>query len=70
MGKYHCTIDLLFDWFGISCMTMTIFVFICKTDKSKPAKQEVNGTVILPPLVFPGLTHHGWHKLTSPGNTN
>jgi hypothetical protein len=22
--------------------------------KSKPVKQEVNGTVILPPLVFPG----------------
>ena len=21
MWKYHCTIDLLFDWFGISCMT-------------------------------------------------
>jgi hypothetical protein len=21
MGKYHFTIDLLFDWFGISCMT-------------------------------------------------
>ncbi len=20
-GKYHCTVDLLFDWFGISCMT-------------------------------------------------
>jgi hypothetical protein len=20
-GKYHCTIDLLFKWFGISCMT-------------------------------------------------
>jgi hypothetical protein len=20
-GRYHCTIDLLFDWFGISCMT-------------------------------------------------
>ncbi len=19
--KYHCTVDLLFDWFGISCMT-------------------------------------------------
>ncbi len=27
--------------------------FCCKTDKSKPVKQEVNGTVILPPLVFP-----------------
>ncbi len=25
MGKYHCTIDLLFDWFGISCMTIYIF---------------------------------------------
>ncbi len=31
----------------------TIFVFICKTDKFKPVKQEVNGAVILPPLVFP-----------------
>jgi hypothetical protein len=44
-----------------SCLTglesavwlMTIYVFICKTDLSKPVKQEVNGTVILPPLVFP-----------------
>ncbi len=27
-GKYHCTIDLLFDWFGISCMTTDIFCFI------------------------------------------
>ncbi len=35
----------------------TFFVFICKTDKSKPVKQEVNGTAILPPLVFPDLTH-------------
>ncbi len=32
-----------------------IFVFICKTDYSKPVKQEVNGTVILPPLVLPAL---------------
>jgi len=28
----------------------------CHTADSKPVKQEVNGTVILPPLVFPGLT--------------
>jgi hypothetical protein len=34
---------------------MTIFVFIFKTDLSKTVKQEVNGTVILPPLVLPGL---------------
>ena len=26
-GKYHCTIDLLFDWFGISCMTTDNFCF-------------------------------------------
>ncbi len=31
-GKYHCTVDLLFDWFGISCMTTDNFLFICKTD--------------------------------------
>ncbi len=26
-GKYHCTIDLLFDWFGISCMPTDYFCF-------------------------------------------
>ncbi len=26
-GKCHCTVDLLFDWFGISCMTIDIFLF-------------------------------------------
>ncbi len=44
-----------------SCLTglesavcqLTIFVLICKTELSKPVKQEVNGTVIFPPLVFP-----------------
>ncbi len=33
------------------------FVFICKTGKSKQVKQEVNGTVILSPLVFPAYSH-------------
>jgi hypothetical protein len=28
MGKYHCTVDLLFDWFGISCMTTDKFLFL------------------------------------------
>ena len=26
-GKYHCTIDLLFDWFGISCISTDNFCF-------------------------------------------
>ncbi len=38
---------------------LTIFVLICKTDWFKLVKQEVNGTVILPPLVFPGLIFVG-----------
>jgi hypothetical protein len=29
----------------------------CHTADSKPVKQEVNSTVILPPLVFPGCCH-------------
>ena len=32
-------------------------IVICHTADSKPVKQEVNGTVILPPLVFPGSTN-------------
>jgi hypothetical protein len=26
-GKYHCTVELQFDWFGISCMTTDNFCF-------------------------------------------
>jgi len=26
-GKDHCTVDLLFDWFGISCMTTGNYCF-------------------------------------------
>ncbi len=29
-------------------------VYGCHTADSKPVKQEVNGTVIHPPVVFPG----------------
>ncbi len=49
-GKYHCTVDLLFDWFG----------FVCFANKNKNCQlsynrfQEVDGTMLLPPLVFPG----------------
>ncbi len=42
----------------------------CHKADSKPVKQEVNGTVILPPLVFPGLAFEepillGFFKRTS-----
>jgi hypothetical protein len=45
-GKYHCTIDLLFDWFGISCMTTDSFF-------AKQTNPNLISTVILPSLVFP-----------------
>ncbi len=51
-GIYHCTVNLLFDWFGLVCFANTFFVSF-HTTNSKPVKQEVNGTVILPTLVFP-----------------
>jgi hypothetical protein len=43
----------------------------CHTADSKPVKQEVNGTVLLPPLVFPGsksrLGGSGRKKFYFPG---
>jgi len=43
--KYHCTIDLLFDWFGLACFAKIVS---CHTADFKPVEQEVNGTVIFP----------------------
>jgi hypothetical protein len=37
------------DW---SVLQIKTKIASCHTDDSKPVKQEVNGTVILPPLVF------------------
>ncbi len=39
-------------WVSLFCKIRTKIVS-CHTADSKPVKQEVNGTVILPPLVFP-----------------
>jgi len=54
--KYHRTIDLLYDWFGIVCLANKNKKFTCHTADSKPVKQEVNSTVILPPLIILGST--------------
>jgi len=37
----------------------------CHTTDSRPVKQEVNGTVILPPLVFPGYKVCLWVASTA-----
>ncbi len=44
---------------------LAIVVFIWITEKSKPAKQEVNSTVIFPPLVFPGKGVNAFSVLSS-----
>ncbi len=46
--------EYLFDWFGLVFFAnKNKKNFSCHTADSKPVKQEVNGTVILPPLIFP-----------------
>ncbi len=44
------------DWSVLQSKTKIVS---CHTVDSKPVKQEVNSTVIIPPLVFPGLTRVG-----------
>jgi hypothetical protein len=41
-----------------SVLQMETKIVSCHTADSKPVKQEVNGTVILPPLVFPAEGHY------------
>ncbi len=38
---------------GLVCFANKNTIVSCHTADSKPVKQEVNGTMILPPLVFP-----------------
>jgi hypothetical protein len=42
-GKDHCTIDLLFDWFGISCMTKDnfLFLFAKQTDPNQSNRRSM-----------------------------
>jgi hypothetical protein len=47
------------DLFVLQIKTKTVS---CHTADSKPVKQEVNGTVILPPLVFLGSTYCHHHQ--------
>ncbi len=69
LGEKHSRQGIL-KWESItvpltSCLTglesavwqLTNFVFICKTDLSIPVKREINGAVILPPLVFTALAY-------------
>jgi hypothetical protein len=51
MGEFHCTVDLLFDWFGISCM---IFVFYLQNRLIQTGQTGGQLYSDTSPLVFPG----------------
>ncbi len=56
-GKYHCTIDLLFDWFGICCVTTDNFCFYLQNrllQCSQTGGQQYSDTS---PLVFTVSTY-------------
>jgi hypothetical protein len=54
-GEVSLYIDLLFDLLGLACFANKNKIVSCHTADSKAVKQEVNCTVILPPLVLPGF---------------
>jgi hypothetical protein len=39
-GKYHCTVDLLFDWFGISCITTNNICFYLQNGLNQTIQTE------------------------------
>ncbi len=57
--KYHCTIDLLFDWFELVCFANKNKY--CQLANSKLVKQEVYSTVI----VFPVSNVRGFTEVGS-----
>jgi hypothetical protein len=53
-GKYHCTIDLLFDRFGISCMTTEVFCYYLQNRLIQTSQTGGQWYSDTSPLVFPG----------------
>jgi hypothetical protein len=63
-GNYHCTVDLLFDWFGISCMTTDNFCFYLQNrliQTSQTGGQQDSDTS---PFSIPDLTITALAKLS------
>jgi hypothetical protein len=49
---------------GLSVLQIKTKIVNCHTADAKPVKQEVNGTVILPPLVFLGEQYKQFTAVT------
>jgi hypothetical protein len=63
-NKYHYTIDLPFDWFGIICMTTDIFFQNRLIQTTQTGSQWYSVTSISP-LIFPAPTYLARESLTT-----
>jgi hypothetical protein len=59
MGKHHCTIDLLFDWFGISCMTTENICFYLQSRLIQTSQTGGQWYSDTSPFSIPCCKHHG-----------
>ncbi len=56
-GSIPVPLTSCLTYLDYSVLEIKTKIVSCHTADSKPVKQEVNGTVILPPLVFPGWSN-------------
>ena len=59
-GKYHCTVDLLFDWFEISCITTDIFCFYLQIRLIQTSQTEGQWYCDPSPFSIPCLGQLEW----------
>jgi hypothetical protein len=57
-GSITVPLTSCFTSLDLSVLQIKTKIVSCHAADSKPVKQEVNGTVILPPLAFPGQTNN------------
>ncbi len=70
-GKYHCTIDLLLDWFGISCVTTDNFCFYLQNRRIQTSQTGGQWYSDTSPFSIPWLltSKDKWHWNEPVNNT-
>ncbi len=63
-GKYHCTVDLLFDWFGISCITIDNFCFYLQNSLIQTSQTGGQWYSDTSPFSIPWFSHSGETRLS------
>jgi hypothetical protein len=61
-GSINVPLTSCLTGLDLSVLQIKTKIVSSHTADSKPVKQEVNGTVILPPLVLPGVTQVSYFK--------